>query len=147
MPPVTHHKIASLLTPKICLQEFKIKDDHVSCLFEEIFFHLRIFHFRLRVFLICACRHIPHNYFSYFFLFLYICMHRTGMFLQIFFPVGFWSPRSPPLDFNRLLIPGDQTNNVRGVMMTYLLCRFKIFFMLIFLVVSPSLTKKSICTA
>jgi len=69
------------------------------------------------------------------------------MFRRIFFPVGFWSPRSPPLDFDRLLIPGDQTNILRGVMMAYLLCRFKNFCMLIFLVVSPSLTKKRICAA
>jgi len=32
----SHHKIAALFTLKICLQEFKMKEDHVSCLFKDI---------------------------------------------------------------------------------------------------------------
>jgi len=74
-------------------------------------------------------------------------MYRTGMFRQTFFPVGFQSPLSPPLNFNRFLLPGDQTEKLRGVMAAYLLCILKNFCMLIFRVVSPSLTTKSICTA
>jgi len=69
-------------------------------------------------------------------------MYRTGMFRQIFFPGGFSFPPSPPLNSNRLLIPGYQTKKLRGVMAAYLLNRNKHFCMLIFRVVSPSLTKK-----
>ena len=36
-----------------------------------------------------ACHHLLHNYFSNFFCFLYICIYRTGMFCQTFFPFGF----------------------------------------------------------
>jgi len=36
VPPGAYHKIAALFTPKICLQEFEMKEDHVSCLFIDI---------------------------------------------------------------------------------------------------------------
>jgi len=35
VPHGADHKIAALVTPKICLQEFKMEDDHVSCLFKD----------------------------------------------------------------------------------------------------------------
>jgi len=59
-----------------------------------------------------------------------------------FLPCWFLVFANPPLNFNRLLIPGYQTKTLRGVIGAYLLCRFKHFCMLIFRVVSPSLTKK-----
>ena len=34
-PPGADHKIAALFTPKICLQEFKMEEDHVACLFKD----------------------------------------------------------------------------------------------------------------
>jgi len=36
VPPGAHHKSAALSTSEIFLQEFKVKEDHVSCLFEDI---------------------------------------------------------------------------------------------------------------
>jgi len=69
------------------------------------------------------------------------------MFRQNLCPVVFKFSPSPPLNIYRLRIPGDQTKNVRLVMAAYLLYRFKHLCMLIFHVVSPSLTEKIIYTA
>jgi len=66
------------------------------------------------------------------------------MFHQNLFPVGFKFPQSPPLDFYRFRILGDQTKNLRLVMAAYLLYKFKRLCMSIFHLVSQSLTEKSI---
>jgi len=94
-----------------------------------------------------ACRYLSHHYPSSNFCFLYIRGYRLRMFRQNLFPVGFKFRLSPPLDFYRLHIPGDQTKNLRLVIAAYLLYRFKHLYMLISHVVSPSLTEKSIYTA
>jgi len=36
VPLGADYKIAALFTPKICLQEFEMKEDHVSCLLKDI---------------------------------------------------------------------------------------------------------------
>ena len=54
-----------------------------------------------------ACRHLSHHYSSYNFCFLHI--YWLGVFREKFFPICFKLPLCPPLDFKRLLIPGDQT--------------------------------------
>ena len=36
MPPGAQHKSAALSTLQISLQEFKMKEDHISCLFKSI---------------------------------------------------------------------------------------------------------------
>ena len=36
MPPGAQHQSAALSTPKMSLQEIKMKEDHVSCLFNNV---------------------------------------------------------------------------------------------------------------
>jgi len=59
----------------------------------------------------------------------------------------FISGKSTPWLFNSLLIPGDQTKKLKDVIAAYLFYRCKHLRMLNFCVVSPFLTKRSICTA
>ena len=71
-----------------------------------------------------ACRHRSHHYSSYFICSLHICICGPGIFRQVFLPVGFRSPLSrTTFGLSRLLIPGDQTNQLREVMAVYLLHR------------------------
>jgi len=68
--------------------------------------------------------------------------HETRHVSSNFLPCQFLVSVKPTTDFNRLPIPGDKTKKLRGVMAAYLLYRYKHLCMLIFRVVSPSLTKK-----
>jgi len=80
--------------------------------------------------------------FSIFFLSLH--MHiRTRHVSSNFLPCWLLTSGKPTAWlFNRLLIPKDQTKNLRDVMKAFLLYRCKHLFMLKFRVVFPSLIKK-----
>jgi len=81
-----------------------------------------------------------------FFCFLYICMYGLGRFRQIFVPLGFQAPVSRTTWLQSFAQSMDQTRDLREVMTAYLLYRCKRLCMLIFRVISSSLTKKSVGT-
>ena len=138
MPPGAHHKSAALSTSEICLQEFKVKEDHVLCLFENIkiksnlkitsktitnwngsWFSLSIMSITFfylsppsssLLFLICLLSLFKHTW----------SQHVASNVLPCLFLV---SGKPTAWLFTRVLIPRDQTKKLMDVMTAC--CRYK----------------------